>query len=461
VATAAQRDPTPNMASKQFVALLVLAALVGVVASLAAWCFLELIHQIQVGVFTDLPKELGYDNAPEWWPLPVLALGGGLVAFAIVRLPGGGGHLPANGLSAGTTRPIELPGILLAGLATVGLGAVLGPEAPLIALGGGLGILAAHLVGKDAQPAVPTILAASATFAALSLIFQSPLIAAIILIEMTGLGGSKLPVVLVPGLMAAAIGSLVSIGMGSFTGLSSSDYAIGVLPVPDFARPDLVDFLWTVPFAVVVALGTLVVFRLARELVPVVTRRPFVLLPAAGLIVAGLAIAFSRATDKGADEVLFSGQDDVGGLVSGAGSWSLGALALLIAIKGLAYSVSLASFRGGPTFPAMYLGVAAGLMAAQLPGFSTTPAVAVGLGAAVVSVLRLPLSTVVLAVLLTSGSGPGASPVIIVGVIVAYLTTIAVSRPPTATAPREDGLVTAGARQSGQPIAARGAAGPD
>jgi H+/Cl- antiporter ClcA len=461
VATAAQRDPTPNMASKQFVALLVLAALVGVVASLAAWCFLELIHQIQVGVFTDLPKELGYDNAPEWWPLPVLALGGGLVAFAIVRLPGGGGHLPANGLSAGTTRPIELPGILLAGLATVGLGAVLGPEAPLIALGGGLGILAAHLVGKDAQPAVPTILAASATFAALSLIFQSPLIAAIILIEMTGLGGSKLPVVLVPGLMAAAIGSLVSIGMGSFTGLSSSDYAIGVLPVPDFARPDLVDFLWTVPFAVVVALGTLVVFRLARELVPVVTRRPFVLLPAAGLIVAGLAIAFSRATDKGADEVLFSGQDDVGGLVSGAGSWSLGALALLIAIKGLAYSVSLASFRGGPTFPAMYLGVAAGLMAAQLPGFSTTPAVAVGLGAAVVSVLRLPLSTVVLAVLLTSESGPGASPVIIVGVIVAYLTTIAVSRPPTATAPREDGSVTAGARDSRQPIATRGAAGPD
>ena len=62
-------------------------------------------------------------------------------------------------------------------------------------------------------------------------------------------------------------------------------------------------------------------------------------------------------------------------------------------------------------------------MAAQLPGFSITPAVAVGMGAAVVSVLRLPLSAVVLAILLTSNSGPGAAPLVIVGVVVAYVTT--------------------------------------
>ena len=33
----------------------------------------------------------------------------------------------------------DLPGIVLAALATLSLGAVLGPEAPLIAIGGGLG----------------------------------------------------------------------------------------------------------------------------------------------------------------------------------------------------------------------------------------------------------------------------------------------------------------------------------
>jgi hypothetical protein len=61
-------------------------------------------------------------------------------------------------------------------------------------------------------------------------------------------------------------------------------------------------------------------------------------------------------------------------------------------------------------------------MAAQLPGFETTPAVAVGLGAAVVAVLRLPLSAVVLATLFTVHTGLGSGPLIIVGVVVAYLT---------------------------------------
>jgi H+/Cl- antiporter ClcA len=74
-------------------------------------------------------------------------------------------------------------------------------------------------------------------------------------------------------------------------------------------------------------------------------------------------------------------------------------------------------------FPSLFLGAAAGVMAAQLPGFSITPAVAVGMGAAVVSVLKLPLSAVVLAVLLTANAGAGAGPLIIVGVVVAYLTT--------------------------------------
>ena len=50
-----------------------LAAIVGVIASLAAWCFLELIFYIQRWVFTDIPHDVGYDNgAPLWWYLPVL-----------------------------------------------------------------------------------------------------------------------------------------------------------------------------------------------------------------------------------------------------------------------------------------------------------------------------------------------------------------------------------------------------
>src|SRR4051794_10771838 len=112
---------TSPPSGRTVIELLLLAAIVGLVVSLAAWAFLEVIHQIQVGVFTGLPHDLGYDDAPVWWPLPVLGVAGVVIAFTIVRLPGGGGHVPANGLAASPTAPIELPGVLLAALATIGL----------------------------------------------------------------------------------------------------------------------------------------------------------------------------------------------------------------------------------------------------------------------------------------------------------------------------------------------------
>ena len=53
---------------------------------------------------------------------------------------------------------------------------------------------------------------------------------------------------------------------------------------------------------------------------------------------------------------------------------------------------------------------------------------AVGIGAGVAAVLRLPLSAIVLALLLTSQSGAGAAPLVIVGVITAYLVSLALER---------------------------------
>ncbi len=120
---------------------------------------------------------------------------------------------------------------------------------------------------------------------------------------------------LVPGLTAAGIGSLVSIGLGHWTGLSSTHISIGVLPLAPFARPDVADFAWTIPVAAAIALGTLLIFRLAKEVVPVASSRPLLVLPAAGVLVAGLAIAFQEASGKNASEVLFSGQEALSPLV--------------------------------------------------------------------------------------------------------------------------------------------------
>jgi H+/Cl- antiporter ClcA len=434
--------------------MLALAAVVGVIVSLAAWVFLETIHQVQVGVFDGLPKDLGYDNgAPWWWSLPICAAAGLIVAIVIMRLPGFGGHVPAYGLATGATQPVELPGVLLAAIATVGLGVVLGPEAPLLALGSGLAILAVRLARRDAPPQLVTVMAAAGSFAAMSFLFEAPVIAAVILIEASGIGGKQLPLVLLPGLLASGIGSLISIGMGSFTGLSTSAYAIGTLSLPAFARPTFVDFVWTIALAIVVAGGCVAIVLLGRRIHPLVMTRPFVLIPLAGAVVSGLAIAFEQMTDKGVEQVLFSGQDALGPLTDNPGAWSVGALGALLLIKGLAWGVSLGSFRGGPTFPAMFLGAAAGVMASHLPGFDITPAVAVGMGAAVVAVLRLPLSAVVLATLLTTKSGLGDTPLIIVGVVVAYLATMALSARLDAASP------AAGAERGAPPADATGASG--
>jgi H+/Cl- antiporter ClcA len=428
----AAADPMAVVRSRAFLVLILFSAVIGIVASLAAWCFLQAIHWTSQYAYTDLPESLGFDHAPQWWSLPLLALAGLVVAFAVARLPGRGGHIPADGLSAGTLPPIDLPGVLLASIASVGLGVVLGPEAPLIAIGGGVGLIAVKLARRDAEPQVGLILGAAGMFAAVSFLFGSPLVAAVIIIEASGLGGPRAPLILVPGLVAAGIGSLVSTGMASFTGLSTSDIAIGPLKLAEFTRPDFGDICWAILLAIVVALATFLIFRLARWVLPIVTRRPFLLLPIAGLLVSGSAIAFSELSDKGVDQVLFSGEDQLPGLVAHADQWSLSALALLILFKGFAWSISLSGFRGGPTFPAMYLGAAGGLMAAHLSGVDLTPAVAVGISASVAAVLRLPLSAAVLTVVITAGTaGSGSVPLVIVAAAVAYITISVVAPKPT------------------------------
>jgi H+/Cl- antiporter ClcA len=416
-------DPGALLRSREYRVLLVFAALIGVLVSLASWVFLELVHGIQQGVYVDLPGDLGFDGAPWWWPLPWLAAAGFLTAFAIERLPGRGGHDPSAGLKGGgPAAPIELPGILLAALATLGLGLVLGPEAPLIALGTGLAVLAVRKAKADAPQQVVAVLAAAGSFAAISTVFGSPVIGAVIIIEAAGLGGPTLPLVLLPGLMAAGIGSLVFIGMGSWTGLSESAWALSPLALPSYGGPDWNDFVWAIVLAVAVAAITLVIVELARWTKRLVAARPFLLTVAAGLAVGGLAIAYSEATGEPADAVLFSGQDAFASLIASAPTMSLSALALLVLFKGLAWGVSLGNFRGGPTFPALFLGAAGGLLAAHLPGFAEPQAVAVCMGAACVAILRLPLASIVIALVLTSAAGVGIGPLVIVAVVVAYLT---------------------------------------
>ena len=167
---------------------------------------------------------------------------------------------------------------------------------------------------------------------------------------------------------------------------------------------------------------TFAIIDIARRSAGVVARQPWLLLPAAALAVGGLAIGFAQITHQPADMVLFSGQDAFSSLIKQGPALSLSTLAFLLLFKGLAWSISLGNFRGGPTFPALFIGAAGGLLAAHLPGFSETPAVAVLMAATAVSILKLPLSATVITLLLISKAGLATAPLIIVAVVVAYLT---------------------------------------
>ena len=138
---------------------------------------------------------------------------------------------------------------------------------------------------------------------------------------------------------------------------------------------------------------------------------------------AGLAVGFAGATGKSSSEVLFSGQDQLPQLIQSAAGWSFGALLLLVACKGLAYGLSLSSFRGGPVFPALFIGAAVGIMLSHGPGLPMIAGVGMGVGAMSVAMLNLPLTSVVLASVFLASDAVRLLPLVIVAVVVSYVTS--------------------------------------
>ncbi len=309
--------------------------------------------------------------------------------------------------------------MLLAALATLVSGAVLGPEMPLIALGGGLVLAATRLPGGRLPEQGTRMLTAAGGFAAISTLLGSPIIGAFLLMEASGLGGQVLTLMLLPGLLAAGVGSLIFTGLDSWTGLGTFSLAIHGLPAA--TAPQLGEFAWAVAIGLAAAGAGTAVRWLGQRLHRFAGRCELIAAPVAGLAVAGLAIGYARGTGKSESEVLFSGQSGIGPLISHGAAYSAGALLLLLACKSLAYGVSLSSLRGGPIFPAIFIGAAGGMALSHLPGLPLVAGVAMGIGAMTVVMLTLPMTAVLLATLLLFSDGVRVMPLVIVAVVVAYL----------------------------------------
>jgi H+/Cl- antiporter ClcA len=427
-------DPIATLRSRRFIGLLILAAILGVPVSAIAYWFLKLVDVTQSWTYTHLPTELGFQAEPIWWPVIPLGIAGVVVGLVIRYLPGNGGHSPADGFKAGgVPLSADLPGIALAAFAGLALGAVIGPEGPLIALGGGLAVWSVRLAKRDVPQPVAAVIAAVGSFAAISTLLGSPLAGAFLLMEASGLGGATATLVLVPGLLGAGVGSLIFIGLASLTGYGT--FSLAVPSLPAFPRPDVAEFGWALLAGLAAALVCWVIRRVALLIRPHIERRLLVLTPIAGLAIAGLAIGFAEATGKSSSEVLFSGQTALGPLLQNAASYSVGALLLLLACKGFAYSAALAGFRGGPIFPAMFIGAVGGIGLSHLPGLPLVPGVAIGIGAMAVGMLKLPLTSVLLTVLILGNDGITTMPLVIVAVVVSFVATTRLEPAPAAASP--------------------------
>ena len=413
-------NPLELLRSKGYVFLLAVAALIGLPISVIAYFYLELITWLQHELYQWLPKELGFAGTPAWWPVPLLFVSGVVVSLVIRHLPGRGGHSPADGfkVGGGPPLPISVPGVVLASVATLALGAVLGPEAPLIAIGGGLGALTVQLVKSDAPPMATVVIAGAGSFAAISTLLGNPLAGAFLLMEATGLGGPLLGMVLVPGLLASGIGYLVFVGLDSWTGFGT--FSLSIPHLAHLGNPTFAEVGW----AVVIGLGATVIGGAIRwaalGIRPLVERNLVLLTPVAGVAIAGIAIAFAEGTGQSYAGVLFSGQNELPFLAGHAATWSVGALVAVVVCKGLAYGISLSSFRGGPIFPSLFIGAAGGIAMSHLPGLPMIAGMAMGIGAMSTVMLKLPLTSVLVASLLVASAGASTIP-LIVAATVAYV----------------------------------------
>jgi H+/Cl- antiporter ClcA len=414
---------------RAYLRLVLLGALVGIPAGLVAALFLALVHELESWLWDD--------PSPAWYLIVGLPVAGAaIVAAARAFLPGDGGHRPLDGL-APTPMPLSYaPGIALAAVGTLAFGAVLGPEAPVIALGTitGLAVTAFARLGQQET----AIVGGAGAFAAISALFGGPIVAGVMMVEAgVGLGARLIPTML-PGFTAAAVGYLIFVGFGDWGGLNAPGLAVPNLEL--YEGTHLLDLLVAIAVGVVTAIAIAAIDRFARSVSERGERRitmPGLLL--AGGATVGLLALLADALGAQANEILFSGQSAIPELVA---EQTTTVLLLILAAKAAAYAVSLASgFRGGPIFPAVFLGIGIATLPVVWFDVSPTFAIAVGAAAGMAAHSGFVLTSMLFAALLVGSSGLDAVPAAVLATVAAWLTRSALSRPALRTSadePRTD-----------------------
>ena len=420
----------PELSGRTYLRLVGLGAAIGIPAALVAALFLAVVHDLEHWLWTDLPNSLGESSPPWYLVIGLPVVGACIVVVARLLLPGDGGHSPLQGIGGGVTPLAHAPGIALAAIGTLAFGAVLGPEAPLIALGSIVGVAVTLVVRLDERERA--VLATAGSFSAISALFGGPLVGGMLMVE-GGLetGALLLPLIL-PGFVAAAIGYVIFVGLGNWGGIAVQGLVVPNLP--PYEGTHVLDLLLGVAVGIAAAVVVTLARRAARDIADRRTVRlgmPTVLL--AGGLAVGLLAQIADWLGANSQDVLFSGQASVPDLVA---LDSTKIVVILLVAKGLAYAVSLGcGFRGGPVFPGIFLAIALAMLGVVWFGVSPTLAVAIGTAAGTAAVTRLLITSALFATLLVGTAGLDAVPAAVLAAAAAWLTMAAIDRRSQAVAP--------------------------
>ena len=323
------------------------ALIIGVASSLVLLLVMKVAAVLQLILWNGLPYRLGFTPDSPFWVIMMLTLTGLAVGLVIRYSAGHGGPDPATEPLIGAPVHVSaLPGLLVALVLGLAGGVSLGPEDPIMVLNIALAVALGGKLFPRVAPLDWTILASAGTIGAL---FGTPVAAALIFSQTLN-SNTDLPLWdrLFAPLMAAAAGALT-------TGLFFHPHF--ALPVAHYPQMHLVDIIsGAVVCAIAIALGMVAVWCLPRlhQLMHRL-KSPVLMLGIGGFILGVLGVIGGNIT-------LFKGLDEMQQL---AFSQTLTAADfLLIALVKLAALVlaSASGFRGGRIFPAVFVGVALGLM---------------------------------------------------------------------------------------------------
>jgi H+/Cl- antiporter ClcA len=417
VATAT-RDTSQGRA---FLRLVGLGAVIGIPAALVAAGFLALVHELENALWS---------SDPPWYTVVGLPVAGAaIVVLARRLLPGDGGHQPLKGIGGGPTPISYAPGIALAALGTLAFGAVLGPEGPLIALGSVTGVAVATLARTNDRGT--SVLANAGSFSAISALFGGPIVGGMMMVEGGVALGEALIPALVPGFVAAAIGYVLFVGLGSWGGLDTQSITVPGLPAYNGTHVE--DLLIAVAVGVAAAAAIVCVRAIAKRIdeqgVPRLGMARLLLL---GGLAVGVLAEVAELLGANSQDVLFSGQTGIPDLIA---EGSTGIVLVLLVAKALGYAVSMgAGFRGGPVFPGIFLGIAFATLTVVWFDRSPTLAVAIGAASGMAAVTRLILTPIVFAALLVGHNGADAVPAAVLAAAASWMTAAVLSpREPAAT----------------------------